>query len=199
MPITECLGRYLDLRGPALCAPRTLSFALERLVDFWDGRMVAEIGDRTCEAYRALRQSATKGRPAVKPATVDRELTVLRAAVYTVFKAGELAALPVLPKVATRSGRDYALSEEDGDRLLAAADNAAPHLRLFTYLALFTAGRAGALLELTWDQVDLGARPRVRLNPEGRQQTAKRRATVPTPRRLAAVLVQSVISPSLNG
>jgi integrase len=122
---------------------------------------------------------------------VDRELAILRAAVRAVWKAGKLTRLPGFPRVNSRPGRDIALSEAEADRLLAAADAAAPHLRLYVYTALFTAGRNGAILELGWDQIDLGLRPRIRLNPAGRRQTAKGRATVPMPDRLAAVLRQA--------
>ena len=160
-----------------------------RLAPWWGARTVAEVTEAAVDAYRASRQQPRPGgRPPVKPATVDRELTVLRAALKAVFDAGELTRLPPLAVPGDRPGRDFALSEADGDRLLAAADAAAPHLRLFTYLALFTAGRAGALLELAWDQIDLGVRPRIRLNPEGREQTDKGRAIVPAANRLAVVL-----------
>ena len=46
-------------------------------------------------------------------------------------------------------------------------------------LAVGTASREAALRELKWDQIDLRL-GRIRLNPESRRQTKKRRATVPT-------------------
>jgi integrase len=52
------------------------------------------------------------------------------------------------------------------------------HLKLFIRLALATAGRASALLELTWDRVDLDAR-RISLRDPARHQTRKGRAIVP--------------------
>jgi integrase len=52
------------------------------------------------------------------------------------------------------------------------------HWWRFLVLAVGTASREAALRELTWEQIDfrLG---RIRLNPEGRRQTKKRRPTVP--------------------
>jgi integrase len=47
--------------------------------------------------------------------------------------------------------------------------------------------RVSALLELTWDQIDERV-GRIRLNPEGRRQNNKRRATVPITPTLAAKL-----------
>jgi integrase len=59
------------------------------------------------------------------------------------------------------------------------------HWRRFLVLAIGTASREAALRELRWDQVVLRDDPKsetrgfIRLNPEGRRQTKKRRATVP--------------------
>ena len=61
------------------------------------------------------------------------------------------------------------------------------HWWRFLVLAVGTAARPGAIRELTWQQVDLRL-GRIRLNPEGRRQTKKRRATVPIAPTLAAEL-----------
>jgi hypothetical protein len=57
------------------------------------------------------------------------------------------------------------------------------HWRRFMVLAVGTASRVTALLELKWEQIDLRI-GRIRLNPEGRRQTKKRRVTVPSLQRL---------------
>ena len=54
-------------------------------------------------------------------------------------------------------------------------------------LALYTRQRRGALLDLTWTQVDL-TRGRIDFNPAGRAQTNKRRPVIPVPRSLLAAL-----------
>lgn len=61
------------------------------------------------------------------------------------------------------------------------------HWRRFLVLAVGTASREAAIRELKWDQVDLRI-GRIKLNPEGRRQTKKRRATVPIAPTLAAEL-----------
>lgn len=48
--------------------------------------------------------------------------------------------------------RDRALTKAEYKRLLSCANR--PHMRLFIILALNTAARSGAILELTWDRVD---------------------------------------------
>ncbi|WP_419730733.1 site-specific integrase [Lichenicola sp.] len=54
----------------------------------------------------------------------------------------------------------------------------APHIRLFVLLALQTAARAAAILELTWERVDLEQR-RIDFRLPGRASTKKGRAQVP--------------------
>lgn len=61
------------------------------------------------------------------------------------------------------------------------------HWRRFLILAISTCGRVSALLELTWDQIDTRV-GRLYLNPEGRRQNNKRRATVPITPTLAREL-----------
>lgn len=53
-------------------------------------------------------------------------------------------------------GRGRWLTRHEAGRLLDACD--APHVRLFVALALHTAARTGAILELTWDRVDVPGR-----------------------------------------
>lgn len=52
------------------------------------------------------------------------------------------------------------------------------HVRLFSMLAVTTGGRKTAILEAKWGQVDF-QRALIQLNPEGRSQNSKQRATVP--------------------
>ncbi|WP_406679226.1 site-specific integrase [Rhodovulum sulfidophilum] len=70
------------------------------------------------------------------------------------------------------------------DRLLAAALD--PHIKLAMLLMLTTAGRSGAILELTWDRVDFASRTiRLAANDLGPR---KGRATVPINDTLMAAL-----------
>lgn len=52
------------------------------------------------------------------------------------------------------------------------------HVLLFAMLAVVTGARKTALLEAKWEQVDFDRRM-IRLNPAGRDQNRKHRATVP--------------------
>ncbi|MBI1207476.1 MAG: tyrosine-type recombinase/integrase [Azospirillum sp.] len=190
LKVSEAIARYLERRAARLASVRSISYAAERLLEFWGERPLAEITEESVAAYRQRRREGYDGRAGVKNATVNRELMVLRAAIRAVWRSGKLARLPGFPTVNAAPGRDETMSRAEVDRLLAAADDALPHLRLFTYLAIFTAARAGALLELTWDQIDF-AHGRIQLNPPGRVQTAKGRAIVPIAGRLAPVLAEA--------
>jgi integrase len=63
-----------------------------------------------------------------------------------------------------------------------------PHVRLYLLLALYTAGRPIAILDLTWDRVDFKRRTIQLDNPE-RDRTKKGRATVPLDDNLAEQLL----------
>ncbi|MBI1209551.1 MAG: tyrosine-type recombinase/integrase [Azospirillum sp.] len=198
--ITEALARYAQRCQPRVKGPAAITHAIRRLVGFWDGLTVADITEETIADYRDRRETGADGRPPVQPSTVDRELAVLKAAIRAVHKGGKLTRLPGFPRQPKREGRDFALSESQRDRLLDAAETAPPHIRLFTWLAACGAGRHAAILELTWDRVHLGRKqPMISLNPVGRGQTAKGRATVPIPERLMPVLIAARVTAEADG
>ncbi len=60
---------------------------------------------------------------------------------------------PYIERPSQPAPRDRWLSHREIDQLLAA--ECAPHIRLATVLMLTTGARVGAVLELTWDRVDL--------------------------------------------
>lgn len=71
--------------------------------------------------------------------------------------------------------RDKRLTRAEARRFLDACD--LPHVRLFVTLAITTAARMGAILDLTWDRIDLD-RGLIHLNDPERRRTNKGRATV---------------------
>ncbi len=100
---------------------------------------------------------------------------------------------------------DKYLTRAEYERLLAKAET--PHIRLFIILALSTAGRMTAILELTWDQVDferelirLGDGTKRRKGRETVPMTARamlrRSLAVPMRRERPAVSSSMAVSPS---
>lgn len=107
---------------------------------------------RRAEGY-AVGKAEAKRRKPVANGTIAREIVTLRAALRWAVAQKWIPAAPTIEAPSAAPPRDRWLTRDEAARLLVACQ--APHVRLFVALGLYTAGRAGALLELTWDQVDL--------------------------------------------
>lgn len=140
-------------------------WAWKRLQGHFGAMRPDQVTRLSCRAYVAARrrQNATDG-------TIHTELVYLRAALIWRDRATPaIIELPPKPPPSNRS-----LTRQQYERLLAACET--PHIRLFAVLALATAGRATAILDLTWDRIDF-ERGEIRL---GRgEKLRKGRATVP--------------------
>jgi integrase len=141
------------------------AWAWKRLQPVFGHLRPDQITPALCRSYAAAR-----ARDGVGMGTVHTELTFLRAALnWHAAGAGHGVELPAKPAPNSRH-----LTRAEYARLLGAC--VTPHVRLFVVLALATAGRMGAILDLTWDRVDLDAgMVRLAAGP----QTRKGRATVP--------------------
>lgn len=132
-----------------------------------------------CRAYIASRRA--EGR---KEGTIRTELNCLRATVKWAAKRRLIASAPHIELPRMPPPRDRYLTRAEARALVGAAID--PHIRLAILLMLTTAGRIGALLELTWDRVDLERRViKLAKNDIGPK---KGRATVPINDTLAAAL-----------
>ncbi|MDE2326520.1 MAG: site-specific integrase [Rhodospirillales bacterium] len=151
--------------------------AWKRLMPFFAQITPEQVDRPTCRRYIAARREAGAG-----DGTISTELIYLRAALRFV-NPNTPAVIEMPPKPPPRSDH---LTPEQYDALLAAATT--PHVRLFIILALATAGRMTALLELTWEQVDF-ERGQIRLG-QGVSRL-KGRATVPMTRRAREALEQA--------
>jgi integrase len=196
--IVTALRWYLQERGAELASSEFAASAVDRLMDFFGPRAtVSSVTPQVLKRYanerkRKVRRFKTKNGETVvasdKPissATIRRELAVLSASFNHAIENGRLTSAPkvILPPQSPNKTR-Y-LEREEVERLLEACHE--PHLRLFVLLAINTGARKGALLELKWQQIDFANRL-IYLNPEGREQTTKRRAIVPINDRLFDVL-----------
>jgi integrase len=134
----------------------------------WEGVTPRQIDEDMCRAYARQRDRSA--------ATVRYELGMLATALSWAKKARHIDERPAiwLPQKPSRIVRH--ISRSEFARFL--AEMKAPHARLYAVLGVTTAGRPSAILQLRWQQIDF-ARGLIRLNPEGRAQTVKGRATVP--------------------
>jgi integrase len=119
--------------------------------------------------------------------TAWTDLGVLNAALGWAKKHKKISDRPHIFLPEQPPPKERFLTRAEAQMLLAAA--ATHHLRLFIMLALATAGRAAALMELTWDRVDF-ERGIIDLRSAERA-TNKRRAIIPMNESLRAELQQA--------
>lgn len=132
-----------------------------------------------CRAYAAKRKAGK-----ISQGTIWTELGYLRSAMNWAAKIRMIDHAPHVERPPKPAPRDRYLSRAEIDKLLAA--DCEPHIRLAILLMLTTAGRVGAILDLTWNRVDLDRGIiRLRNDIEGPR---KGRATVPINATLRAAL-----------
>lgn len=133
-----------------------------------------QINTDLCRRYIESRRKLGRG-----DGTILREMGVLKAAVRRYAdKAGAVFEMPSSPPP-----RDRHLTKAEFRKLVDAARDT-PHLSVFLHVAIATAARAGAVLDLTWDRVNF-ARRQINL---GTSEGNKRRAIVPMTRGLEGTL-----------
>lgn len=123
-----------------------------------------QIDRQLCRDYANLRRKS-----GVSDGTIIKDLGVLKAALRWANKPGAVIEMPPSP-----APRDRYITRKEVARMIEAAELG--HVKLFIALAWCTAGRHSALLELTWDRVDLEGKT-VRLATEAAHGN-KGRATV---------------------
>jgi integrase len=146
-----------------------LRYAWKALEGHFAGLLPDEIDRRKCRAYHKARANYANG-------TINKELRTLRAGLT--WHLGSKDNPSIFEFLPEDEPRDRHLSRAEFYRLEEAASS--PHLKLFLHLAIATAARKAALLELTWMQIrwDQNA---IFL---GKKPNGKKRATVPMTKRL---------------
>jgi integrase len=157
------------------------------MAPLWQDVRPKDIDEAMCRGYAAQRARAAT--------TVRYELSLISQALRWAERNRHIKRAPRLWLPALPAQKDRYLSREEVDQLIAAAT--APHIRLYMEIAYATSARPSAILELTWPQVDLAAGI-IRLNPQGRIQTAKRRPTIPMTDHLKAVLAEAFAARACN-
>lgn len=124
-----------------------------------------------CRAYAKARAKAGR-----QSGTICTELAHLRVALAWAVKARIIREAPYIERPQLPPPKERHLTRGEAERVIAAA--VAPHVRLFIVLAISTAARATALLELKWDRIDF-ERGLIVLGDPDRTRRQKGRATVP--------------------
>lgn len=173
----------------------TIGYAWKNLQGHFGPLLVEAVSQDVVDDYAEKRASGRIGRRAA-PATIRREVATLVAALnYCAAGKGKLypkTSIEALRLPADSAPRDRWLRMAEMQRLLTAAAEMRRGEKLsrgerFLWLALFTAARKNAILDLTWDRVDFDTNT-IHLNVPGRRLTKKRRADVTIAKQLRPVL-----------
>ena len=123
-----------------------------------------------------LVRSFTKHRKAAGAAnsTIDRQLRALRASLSWAMKNGWKFEVPYIETPGGGRARERWLVRNEAQELVGACEG---HIRLFIVIALYTGARSGAILDLTWDRVDLERR--LVMYPPAHPHSRKRTTIVP--------------------
>lgn len=176
--VSDIVDVYLDDKDKTAVRAIDLRGAWKQAKPAFGHLRPDQITRDVCRAYRDERYA--KGR---KPATVRKELEVVRAAL-NFSKKGDKAVFE-LPRQPV--AKDRFLSKEEA-RALARGARRFPHVRAFIVLSLVTAARQSALLELTWDRVNFKTRRISLMLNDDMDAARKQRANIPMNRRAYAYL-----------
>jgi integrase len=171
--VGELVSAYLDDKDKTAIRAVDLRGAWKQAEATFGHLRPDQITRDLCRSYRDTRYAAGR-----KPNTVRKELEVVRAALNFHKKGADAVfELPAPPPPKERY-----LSRDEARALLKGARRF-PHVRAFIALSLATGARQSALLELTWDRVDMERRRITLALGDAADDARKRRATVPMNRR----------------
>jgi integrase len=200
---------WLDLRGATVAGALTCADLWSAKYDAGDERagyawanlqatfgalLPSEVTQDRVNGYLAARKAGRIGKTKARPSTIRFEVACLYASWNLAVKKRLMAStdLPVLDAPPKPSpARQRWLDDDEVNRLMAAArgEGRLSRIERFLWIALDACARRTAIQELRWDngQIDFAARV-IHFNPPGREQTRKKRASVPISDRLYLVL-----------
>jgi integrase len=185
--------------GVNSASPQTADWSWNNLKGHFGRLSCDRVTQQVVDSYVKKRLSGRIAQPS-KPATVRRELNYLRSCfnwcAHPKRKMLPPAEVPQFDLPAESDPRDRWLrpNEIHSLRDVAAEMRRGPRLsrgERFLWLALETAARKTAILELTWDRVDFETGV-IHYDVPGRKKTNKRRTSVPISKALRPVLERAL-------
>lgn len=157
-----------------------MSFHWKAIGPFFGDMEAEAITVEDCREYARKRRALGRAE-----STIATELKHLRLSLNWAEKNRHIDKAPFIEVPADSDPRDRYLTKAEMRKLI---DNvASPHIRIAMELLLATAGRVGAVLELTWDRVDF-EREKIRLK---NSEKGKGRAIVAMSDRIRIVLEEA--------
>jgi integrase len=183
LSIATALSVYQDDHGGEVASQATAKRIFQHLTEYWGNRPVSDL---TLSAHKDYERDMRKA--GWSAATIVRCRNVLRASLKHAVRNGDLSYAPHVPSLKVGKGRERWLTRDEAARLLWVCRHPRfAYLRVFILVALYTAARHEAILELTWDRVDLEVGT-IDFNVPGVAETNKRRIRGPIPDRLVGML-----------
>lgn len=149
------LDTYMDERGGVAHSPQSLGSSIKSLNDFYgEDFKVVSFKPSTHLAYeKHCRELGHKN------STINQRRTVLLTAMNYARDNRVLKVVPSVPMLPTPPRRERFLSRNEAARMLRAARAAgAHHVLMFIRVGLYTGARTKAILQLTWDRINLERR-----------------------------------------
>jgi integrase len=147
--------RFRSYKGTTIKQPVSARAALNNVTRLIGSLSIAKLSQSDIDTYARLRltESRKNGKGTIAEGTVTKELRLFRAALNHAL-AERLISSPVTFRLPTSGGkvRDRWITKEEANQIIA---HASPHIALFVLIALSTAKRREAVLQLKWDAVDL--------------------------------------------
>lgn len=195
LTVADCWVVYREKHGEEVAAPEALDLVWDKLGEHFGDLLVPQVDQDAVDRYVKLRGQGKIGRKA-KPQTCRKELSILFACLrFCAEKPQRMFPAKIIETVKLPPAgepRDRWLRTEEIQRLIDAAARMrrGPHLsrgERFLWIALETAARREAIMDLTWDRVDFEINV-IHFDVPGRRQTKKKRASVPISRTLRPIL-----------
>lgn len=180
--------QYMTEHGPRIVNMKRAKLSRAKIEKFFGTELyVSDINRASIRDYIADRETA-----GVKPSTINRELTFLRASLRHAVREERLESSPYIEILQEPPPRDRWLTAYDAGLLYRAfVDDV--H-KLFVDIALRTGARPGAIKDLKLSQIDLEGRL-IHFHPDGMVVSTKRRPTVPISNDLFPMLVKEMERP----
>ncbi len=146
----EMMERYQAEHAVKKASQRTYKGSIKNMLPFFGQYTLAEVTPKRIVQYKAKRYAE-----GVKPATINRELAIMKNAFNIAIREWEWCRDNPVRRVSMEkehNTRDRWLTDQEETRLVKACP---PWLRDIVTFALHTGMRMGEILSLTWEGVDL--------------------------------------------
>lgn len=178
--IDDVLSDYQEEHASHTSKPVDIANCVLNLLTFFEELSVDDITKAQCQKFVTLRR-----KDGVSDSTIRKDLEILRAALNHDKNEKRIASVPPVWMPEKSEPRDRWLTRKEAAALLRASRKQTRHLPWFILLSLYSGQRKKAVLNLTWDRVDL---ENGRINWQYGIRTNKRRPHQPMPDELKMFL-----------